>query len=488
MHDCPFHISTCHGCDGIIMEDHFEDGADMQSQSSNMSSVPEDVVSRPRSTTPSSSIQSFHSPDATRMQLKEEFLKLYFPAGISDHDTDLMYSKFLAREALEAMGASMNAAVDALSLVQLGTAHADERLIREAQTRYQVAVANVNADLARPDAIMDDGLLGATYLLGFCQIYSPLSASPGKEPWQKGLLHDSWRPHHNGVRELLLARGPKAQYSKFAQLLLYNFRHVSAIIGYAGRKKVAFAGPEWKRCSAVTDGIMSSLSEQFIAVPGVLEKADRAIQRPRRELGELFAVMAELAAMERNTQVWLLHWYSSFEGMPYWQESVDHYRHFRRHTKGTPNVFTKTLRFPSFSRASAQVTYWISLLQIKQTMLEINRLFDTQLLPKSEETLIAEAAECADRLCESVAWLTQPKYGWCGVLRSVGVLHYAGTWFASQMDIPKTAWCQKVGTSLELANNISCLYHDRTRNPYDVADGDDGLLNVDFQNGRYLPC
>lgn len=66
------------------------------------------------------------------MQLQEEFLELYFPAGISDHDTDLMYSKFLARATLEGMGTTMNAAVDALFLVQLGTTHTDERLIREA--------------------------------------------------------------------------------------------------------------------------------------------------------------------------------------------------------------------------------------------------------------------------------------------------------------------------------------------------------------------
>ncbi|KAK4635764.1 hypothetical protein CLAFUR4_01829 [Fulvia fulva] len=479
MHNCPFHIATCQGCNGTIEDDRLEDEDDTQSNPSGLSSVPEDLFSRPRSMTPSSSVSSFHSPGATRMQLKEEFLKLYFPAGISGHDTDFMYSKFLAREALDGMGTTMNAAIDALSLAQLGTAHADKRLIREAQTQYQVAVANVNADLAQANAKQDDGLLGARYLLGVCQIHSPLSAFRSKE------LH--LNEHLAALRELLLARGPNSQYSRLAQLLLYNFRHVSGIIGHAERKRVELAGPAWKRCSAITDGIMASLSEHLISVPGVLEKADRAMQRPHRELGELFAVLTELATMERNTQAWLLHWYSSFDAMPYWQNSVEYYTHFERSTKGAPAVFSKTLRFPSFSHASAHVTYWICLLQIKQTMLEINRLFGPPILPKSEDTLIAEATECADRLCESLAWITQPKYGWCGALRSVGPLHYAEKWYASQMDIQKTAWCQKVGASIQKTNNI-CVHHKGGQNLHDVGDELDRLLDADTEDKRYLPC
>lgn len=83
MHKCPFHIDTCQGCDGTHTEDLIDD---QNSQSSGLSSVPDGLMSRRRSTTPAS-VSSFHSPQATRVQLKEEFLKLYFPA-VSDHETD----------------------------------------------------------------------------------------------------------------------------------------------------------------------------------------------------------------------------------------------------------------------------------------------------------------------------------------------------------------------------------------------------------------
>lgn len=362
-----------------------------------------------------------------------------------------MYTKFLGRDSLEGMGDAMVAAVDTLSLVQLGTSHSDPGLIHEAQARYNAAVSSVNAELARPEAMYDDGVLGAVYLLGFCEMYQPLSAlSAQAEPW---------RTHHRGLRDMLLARGPSGEYSRFAQLLVYNFRHVAAIVGCTDRKRVKFAGNAWKRCSALTDGLMSALSEHIINVPGVLETADIAMNRPFKIPGELFTVLMRLATLERDTHTWLLHWYSSFATQPYWQVSMESFRHFRRHCIDVPKVFSKALQFPSFSHASAQITHWIGLLQLKHTMMEINELFPRGILPKSTTTLVAEANEIADKLCQSVAWLTQPRHGFCGVLRAVGPLHYAAKWYAKHMDLEKIAWCEKVARSIETESSIACFYH-----------------------------
>lgn len=382
------------------------------------------------------------------MQLKEEFLRLYFPSGITDRETDFMYTKFLSRDSLQGMGASMNAAVDTLSLIQLGTSHRDERLIGEAHTRYQAAVASLNVDLQDPNAMYDDGVLGAVYLLGFCEVYAPLAR--GGHPW---------KTHHRGLRDMLLARGPKGEYSKFAQLLVYNFRHVAAIVGCTERKRVAFAGRAWKQCSAMTDGMMAALSERIIDAPAVFEKADSAMQRPKKDAGELFDVVMELARLERVTQAWLLSWYSSFEGQPYWQQRVEELKSFKKHTRDAPkDVFKKALCFPSFSNASAQVTYWMGLLQMKRTMFELNRLYSKPILPKSEATLVTEANECADRLCESIAWLTQPRFGFCGVVRSLGPLNYATKWYKVTIDLPKMAWTEKVSRSIKAEHFIASLY------------------------------
>lgn len=448
MHNCPFNLDTCDGCD----DHNMDDGNDRPSHYSAPSSVADDSLSRPRSVTPCSSIVSIHSPEASKLQLREEFLKLYFPAGYIEQETDFMYSKFLSRESLQSMGPAMDSATNVLYLVQLGTSYSDRRLLGEAQSRYREAVASLNDDLAEPNAILSDDILGAIYILGFCEMYEPLS--------------HGGHTHHRGLRDILLARGPKARYSKFAQLFVYNFRHVVSIMSCFERKRNVFAGNAWKRSAALTDGLMSSLSEQVISLPGLLEKTDFATRRSPLHPGELFSVLMELVGLEKMMQTWLVSWYTSFSKMPYHQEDSSRYHHFQLHCAGAPDIFTKAIRFPSFAYASAQVSYWVCLMQIKQTIYEINNLYQSPIVAKSRETLRSEATEIADNLCQSVAWLSQPRFGFCGAMRALAPLHYAVKWYSGQMDIRKMAWCEKVAKSLAASNSIACLYHEHRPNGY----------------------
>lgn len=399
------------------------------------------ALSYRRSATPCSSIVSFNSSATSRTQLKEEFLRLYFPAGISHNDTDFMFSKFLCRDMLEEKGTSSRLAIDALAFIQLGTAQRDERLIHEAQSRYHAAVRSLNVDLAEPNAMYNDGVLSASYILGFCEVFQALC--PTGRPWQA---------HHRGLQDLLVARGTDGEYSRFAQLFLYNFRHVAANAGNSARRKVPIAGKDWKRCAAITDVFMATLSDHIIALPEALQRADAAIQRGNS--GALYESIMELTSYERSMQAWLVRWYSSFEQLPYHHEAAEKYMNLQRYTKGAPPSFPKVLRFPNFSQASAQSVYWIALLQIKQTIYEVNKTFILPILPKAEANLVAEANDIAEKLCQSVGWMSQSRFGSCGVLSSRGALHYASLWYSQRLDLQKLAWCQKVGKSLE---NYHCL-------------------------------
>lgn len=372
-----------------------------------------------------------------------------------------MFSKFLCRDMLEDKGPTSRLAIDALTFIQIGVAQSDERLIHEAQSRYHVAVRDLIAELADPMAMYNDGVLSAAYILGFCEVFQPLCPTEG-----------IWKAHHR-LRDLLVTRGPDEEYSTFAQLLLYNFRHVAANAGTAARRKVPIAGKEWKRCAAITDVFMSTLTDHIITLPEALQKAHAAME-PADPL-DLYDSMVELASYERSMQAWLIRWYSSFENLPYHLEDVGKYRHLQVHTRNAPEVFQKVLRFPSFSRASAQIVYWTTILQIKQRMYGVNQRSRPPILPKPEKVLISEVNEIAEKLCQSVGWLTSPRFGLCGVLSALGALHHASGWYSKRMDIPKLVWCQNVSKSLERRTSLVNIYEQGESNS---NGGEEGAMVV----------
>lgn len=447
-HACPYSIPTCSGCPpydaGSSDEDDESTYRDCPTLVSDKSAFegrhctrsPDQLSSRTPSYSRSPTPAVFHSPGTYRSQLQEEFAHLYFPVG--NEDTDFMYTKFLSRDTMQPASLSMKAAVDAICLIQLGTTHKDQHVLHEAVSRYNAAVANLRYDLARTDAVYGDGVIGAIYILGFCEIFRAVSSD--------GHVR---RTHHRGLESMLLERGPKARYSPFAQLLLYNIRHIMMLYGLIDRKRPAFADPAWKRCTALTSGLMVELTDLVLCVPGLLEECDRCLQHPKKHAHKVLSLLVDLTRLEGNLQTWLIRWLASSNGLPYWSVNAFTFGHFTLHSSGVADAFPKAFQFPSFSSASAQTMYWIALLQVKQTILQVTRLSYAHPVRGREKMLVAEANECAANLCQSAAWLSQPKHGSCGIIRTSGPLHYAARWFAGQRDLGRLAWCRSVKQSIE---------------------------------------
>ncbi|KAK5122322.1 hypothetical protein LTR85_004233 [Meristemomyces frigidus] len=381
-----------------------------------------------------------------RSQLWEEMLRLYFP--IHDQDTDFMYSRFLSRENLQPVNFPMEAAVDALCLVQLGTTHKSATLLHEAVARYDAAVRTLRSRLAEADAVHDDGVLGAVYILGFCGLFQAVSTDGHAQ-----------RTHHLGLESMLLERGPEAKCSTFAQLLLYNLRHLTMAFGLVDRKSVAFNSPAWRRCASLTNGLMTDLSNLVMTVPGLLEARDNCMRQPRRQASKLLNLLICLTTLERDLQAWLVRWMASFDGLPYWLVNAAKFPHFMVYFADGLNVFPMAFRFPSFSSGSAQTTYWIALLQVKSTILEMIQLRCGHPLSGRDRMLKEEARECAANLCQSIAWLTQPQHGSCGIIRASGPLHYAARWYANAGDLERLEWCRRVKHSIA-QRGIASLYAD----------------------------
>ncbi|EMD00506.1 hypothetical protein BAUCODRAFT_172256 [Baudoinia panamericana UAMH 10762] len=446
---CAYDFAACTGCLPTRRDHRLPETESsletLPDPASSDAETPKDIssVSEPKSPPwltaidKTSSPASLQSAQSIRFQLLEEFCHSYFP--LRDQDTDHMYTKLLSRDSLQPITVGMQVAVDALCLLQMGTNYRDSYLLHQAVAQYDKALVNLQYDLSRvSDVTSNEGILGTIYVLGFCEMFRAVSSNGHGE-----------RTHHLGLQGMLIARGPDKQYSAFAQLLLYNLRHLTAIYGAIDCKRVPLRDAAWKRCAAMTSRLTTELSDL------VLEVTDRLAAHKPRDRHTLTNALLPWSMLESRLQSWLVRWMRSFEHLPYRTVKATAFTHFTLHTIGCPNVFPRAYEFPSFAISSAQTTYWIMSLQVKQKILEIDSICDDRPLRSRLQALTDEATECATHLCQSVAWMTLPQHGSCGIMRASGPLHYAVRWFDKLKDWRRVAWCGKVKSSIESCGMVS---------------------------------
>jgi hypothetical protein len=450
-HNCPYRIPTCTGCGPGYNALSISSRASSRAYLGFAEDMADDNSSEHESNTSSFttlcrslSPLTLQSAQGNRDQLLQQFIYMFFP--VADHDTDFMYSKFGGRELLRASSAvpSTRAALDALCLLQIGTYHKNKALLHEGVSRYDTAVATLRYDLERKQAVYEDGVLGAAWLLTVCEIFDAVSVD--------GYMQ---RTHHKGMVHIILERGPNARYSSFCQLLLYNIRHVRLLSDLLDRKACSLRGPAWKRCAALTTGLISDFTELALHVPGLLEQCDKLLADPRNHAHRTLDYLNALTRVERDLKTWELKWLGSITGLPYWTVKSSRFNQFTLHTANAPDVFPKAYEFPSFAVASVLTQYWTVLLQVKETMLDATRASYGNPLKKGEDSMTLEANECADNLCQSAAWLSLPKHGSCGVMRPAAPLHYAAQWYKKQGNEQKHRWCCLVKRALEATGIVT---------------------------------
>lgn len=343
----------------------------------------------------------------------------------------------LSRAVLTATyGLAKEAAVDSLCLLQLGYSAKDKDLINEGRVRYNAAVAKLRFELGKVGAIHDDGVLGTTYILGCCDFYQAV-------PYRQTSF-----THLYGMRTLLELRGPDDSYSPFAKLVVNNMRALLAVYGMSERKAVPFHCAKWRDRIPMPPDAQGKLSRLVAGVPGLMERTDVCLRRTPVNPSELDDVLLQLSVHESNLQEWYLAWLRSFEESPYRLVSIRKFPHFQRHGPSTSQVFPMVLEFPSFAKASCLTAYWIGLLHLKQQLLDLLALKCSGELNERKTLLRADCAECALRLVQSVAFLTQAKYGHCGALRATRPLHWASRWFASDDETEKAACCSLISSGM----------------------------------------
>lgn len=263
-----------------------------------------------------------------------------------------------------------------------------------------------------------------------------------------------WRQHMDGLYHLFRRRGPETFRSTFSQALLHSTRQSAIVESLLRRRPCLLAAEPWiKAANNGTSNFGVKLANLAIYLPVLLRRADVLCASCVPDQENVVAVLAKLIALENDFQEWLMGFYTltSAEEVPYHRHSVSQYPRFTELCGGLAHVFPQTIKFPSFVSATSHIYVWICLLVLRRAILDVTQLHPYPLVrPRHQKAaLTASIDECAVNLCQSIAYLSQPKHVSCGILACSGPLYFATEWFEEQKAVQRSAWTGQVKQFLE---------------------------------------
>lgn len=226
---------------------------------------------------------TINSSRVQREQFYETFMDMYVPKRLM---TEIVHWQMLRRLlAMPDAPPVLAHALDALSLVQVGSVRQDPVLLRQALRSYTASVGLLARRLARAATQHDDCVLAATSVLALCEYYDDISQG-----------NSGSTQHLDGGELLLAARGPESVTSETAVLMYGDLRHGALNSSLIRRRASLLARPEWR---ALGWRLPSSDSSVFfydlaLQVPIVLERYDALKSKCAEVVAEIDSIL-ELA-------------------------------------------------------------------------------------------------------------------------------------------------------------------------------------------------
>ncbi|KAK1074893.1 hypothetical protein LTR74_000737 [Friedmanniomyces endolithicus] len=342
------------------------------------------------------------SPAVMRVQLYGSFMDVYLPReSLRDH--------FSFYEALVGMSSSQPAlvdALDALSLVAVGSMKKDRAVLDQSVRKYGDALSSLGRALARPEAASSDETLAAATVLGNCALYDEI-----------GKHENVWGKHITGGQQLIAARGPKNLHSKLALLLFSTTRHGALIWSLIERKAPYMALPEWRELAfeASIQDSSTLFYDAAIQVPGLLQRYDQLGDTVALSLENIDDLLRECEQIEQCLRDWLLNWeiQFAFEGVGMYEERpIDDFVTFTDSVQD--RTFETAFRFPEFPIAWLASVYWLSMFHLRLNVQSLHKLrheLETDWLPTPEtaveedelSTYITNLCRCIPFFCEPIS-------------------------------------------------------------------------------------
>lgn len=261
------------------------------------------------------------SASVNREQMYESFMGIFNPKNIKPRSQDFDFFRMLAMLAPSYL--VLQDALDALSLMQVGTAHGDQRLLGESLVRYCKALRGIRQALSDVNA-PQDSLLATASVLATCEFFDHIKKTPS-----------AWLGHLVGVDQLLLVRGPWSLKSKLSMLLFYQSRYPALSRSLLRRNADPLSSLEWRAIlKQMPLGPAGTSMELALQVPELLERYDALNIESPVVLPEAAALLSDCERLEREYQNWC----------------IDSLQPTTTRPPGTPHYSTKSVdSFPTFA-------------------------------------------------------------------------------------------------------------------------------------------
>ena len=334
--------------------------------------------------------------------------------------------------------AIMTAAMDTLCLAQLATTYRDRGLMQEARSLYGKTICCLGHRLQLGSNYYLEDVLGAIHYLTRCAEFRDLAPS-GKD----------WTKHVKLLYDLIKSHGWQSLSHSMRQTF-FNYWKIQAFwYGLSQRAEAPFEKPSADL--GVVDFANEDLTDLALLVPTMLRRTDRLLKvkkRPTRSA--VLETLTELGNLVSALKQW--HLKAEMAGtIGYRVVGIQNYEHFKDFC-GPENIrtfpiaynFKEAMQTPDFR------TFCLCLLNTDQAILDLHKAFpeycaDLQLQLNVTES---DAANCANDLCLSVPWNSQPHMNAYACHKNLQPLYYASRYYLRAGRVAQLDWCRHVSHAL----------------------------------------
>lgn len=374
-------------------------------------------------------IQTIHSPSLNRMQMYNEFLGTYLPktqAGTQNGHFSLLQTLALNHPS----GPALQLGMDALSLVQTGSLHKDEVLVRQAVRHYGNALSSVAGSMSSGNAVHDDEILAAVSVLATCELYEGIQGMSG-----------GWTKHVQGLNELVAARGPDSMQSDLALLLYSNMRHGALLNALISRRAPSMAAPEWRevafRVPLATLDSSTIFYDVAIQVPGLLERHDSLTLESPNTIADIDALLADSTKLEAELRQWFSDWQAQATADKHTEYKLRPISEFPTFASlCSDRTFHHAFMFPDFLIGYMYSMYWQVMHFLRTNVKSLHKirhqLVDSWYPEPNEVVAEDELLGYALDLCQCLPFFVEPVSSSAGNIAIFLPLRTAALYFAER--------------------------------------------------------
>ncbi|KAI5207621.1 hypothetical protein E4T38_03269 [Aureobasidium subglaciale] len=392
------------------------------------------LVEKPVSTEYTIIPQAIFSAATNRSQMFDVSMRLYRPTTLDEQPLRAHISDFscLQKTITSKSSPALLAAVDTISLLQLGVSYQDKAFFEHARRRYGQALTALVVALNKPDVLGNNDVLGAMKLLEFCELFRPVA--------QQG----SWISHVNGVENFLIQRGPVPLVTELDNMLFFHARHSSIKIlqGVLKRKAIVFAQPKWLAMTKETPYTDSSprLFDVLVHIPGLFERADNLIASG--ESTYLNGIIADLVTAVEQLQEWEDEYHAELKEPAFFNVDVSKFKRFTRLCQN--KTFPLAIDFPDFLTGYLQSIYWLYLFTILRSLQDILMKYRNAKCSLPMDEINKRILQVAIFMAQMMPYFCEPDASSMGRFATFMPLVFILKYFEARGMKAQKDWCQEI--------------------------------------------